>query len=74
MGSLWNKTHSSFTSLYPYNITLGRSQVSRKYETSGQTPLHVAASCGHSDMVQLLIGAGADIGNMVVSDIKTQIF
>ena len=40
--------------------------MSRKYETSGQTPLHVAASCGHTDMVQLLIGAGADIGNMVV--------
>ena len=45
---------------------MSRSQVCRKYETSGQTPLHVAASCGHSDMVQLLIGAGADIGNMVV--------
>lgn len=36
-------------------------QINRKYETSGQTPLHIAASSGSQAMIQTLLDAGADI-------------
>eukprot|EP00092_Neocalanus_flemingeri_P005380 GFUD01005797.1.p1 GENE.GFUD01005797.1~~GFUD01005797.1.p1 ORF type:complete len:1109 (+),score=391.68 GFUD01005797.1:341-3667(+) len=38
-----------------------RCQINRKYDTSGQTPLHIAASTGCPAMVQMLIDAGAKI-------------
>ena len=38
------------------------SQVNRKYETSGQTPLHIAASSGCPAIIQLLLDAGAAVG------------
>jgi len=36
-----------------------RSQINRKYEGSGQTPLHLAASCGDQAMIALLLRMGA---------------
>ena len=41
-----------------------RIQINRKYESSGQTPLHVAASCASPAMIQILLDAGADISEI----------
>lgn len=38
------------------------SQVNRRYETSGQTPLHIAASAANPAIIQLLLQAGATVG------------
>ena len=40
------------------------SQVNRRYETSGQTPLHIAASEASQEMIQLLLEAGAAVGRL----------
>ena len=42
-----------------------RIQINRKYESSGQTPLHVAASCASPAMIQILLDAGADISEIL---------
>ena len=39
-----------------------RCQINRKYEGSGQTPLHLAASGGNTDMIALLLRVGAALG------------
>jgi len=39
-------------------------QINRKYENSGQTPLHLAASSGCPAMIQLLISGGAIIDEL----------
>merc|ERR1712142_826220 len=38
-----------------------RTQINRKNEVSGQTPLHLASSSGSPAMVQLLLDAGANV-------------
>ena len=43
------------------------SQINRRYETSGQTPLHIAASEASQEMIQLLLEAGAGVGRLDIS-------
>ena len=47
-------------------IVFPRSQINRKYEGSGQTPLHLAASCGDQAMIALLLRMGAALGQYIV--------
>ena len=49
-------------------IVFPRSQINRKYEGSGQTPLHLAASCGDQAMIALLLGMGAALGQYMATD------
>ena len=42
-----------------------RSQINRKYEGSGQTPLHLAAGCGDQAMIGLLLRMGAAVGQYI---------
>ena len=46
-------------------IVFPRSQINRKYEGSGQTPLHLAASCGDQAMIALLLRMGAALGQYI---------
>ena len=40
-----------------------RIQLTRRYENSGLTPLHLAASLGDTEIANLLLHLGAPVGN-----------
>ncbi len=50
-----------------YNLyILCRSQLSRRYDNSGLTPLQLAASMGDLDIASLLLQLGARVGRLLL--------